>query len=189
MNSPIFPEIEFKTIVVDPPWTPTMSIINGKAPKASPQHFYDTMSVEEICSIKPKIAKQAHLYIWCLAQHVDWGYEIAKAWNAKPIILWTWKKSGLGVGRFRCNTEYCLVTRIGSRHGNPFGSGGRYSQATNGTCFEWERGCHSEKPKEFYELIDKLSNGPKLDMYARKKREGWYSWGNEIYDCNTNYSV
>ena len=64
--------------------------------------------------------------------------------------------------------------------GNPFGSGGRHSQATNGTCFEWGRGRHSEKPQELYDLVSTLSPGPKLDMYARKEREGWYVWGNEV---------
>jgi N6-adenosine-specific RNA methylase IME4 len=174
-----FPDVEFRTIVVDPPWTPEMSIINGKAPKGSPQSHYNTLSLDEICSIKPPIAKQAHLYIWCLAQHVDWAYTVAGAWKAKPIILWTWKKPGLGVGRFRCNTEHILVSRVGSRHGNPFGMGGRHSQATSGTCFSWDRGRHSEKPDDFYKLVEKLSPEPRLDMYARAKREGWYCWGNE----------
>lgn len=176
----IFPEIEFKTIVVDPPWTPKMSLINGKATKGSPQRHYPTMSLEEIIEIKPRFASQSHLYIWCLAQHVDWAYILAKEWDTEPIILWTWKKPGLGVGRFRCNTEHILLCRIGSRVGNPFGSGQQYSQATKGTLFEWGRGRHSEKPDEFYELVKSLSPEPRLDMYARKLRDGFTCWGNEI---------
>jgi N6-adenosine-specific RNA methylase IME4 len=172
--------IQFRTIVVDPPWTPKMSIINGNAPKASPQKFYPTMSVDEICEIKPPIASQAHIYMWCVAQHVNWAYDVVAAWGAEPIILWTWKKPGLGVGRFRCNTEHVLLARVGSRHGNPFGDGGRHSQATEGTCFEWPRGKHSEKPQEFFDLVEKLSPAPRLEMYARVTRTGWYGWGNEV---------
>lgn len=179
MNSK-FPDIEFRTIVADPPWTPTMSITNGMAPKASPQKHYVTMSVDEICALKPPIAKQAHLYIWCVAQHVDWAYQVATAWGGKPVILWTWKKKGLGVGRFRCNTEHILVARVGSRHGNPFGDGGRHSQATNGTCFGWARGKHSEKPDGLYHLVEQLSPSPRLEMYARSSRTNWYVWGDEI---------
>jgi len=171
---------EFKTIVIDPPWTPAMSITNGNASKASPQKFYSTLTLDEICKIKPPIANQAHLYIWCVSQHVDWAYKVANAWNAEPIILWTWIKPGLGVGRFRCNTEHILVARKGSRHGNPFGKGGRHIQATNGTYFEWPRGKHSEKPNEFYKLVEEISPAPRLDMYARKFRENWFSWGDEL---------
>ena len=180
MNDLSFPKVEFKTVVVDPPWTPSMSITNGNAPKGSPQKQYSTLSLEDICNIKPPIHKQAHVYIWCLSQHVDWAYKVADKWSANPIILLTWKKPGLGVGRFRCNTEHVLVARKGSRHGNPFGQGGRHSQATSGTCFDWPRGKHSEKPNEFYDLVEKLSPQPRLDMYARKAKPGWYCWGNEI---------
>ena len=175
-----FPDIEFKTVVVDPPWTPKLNKGFKFKSKAYPDRFYPTLSLEEICDIKPPLAKQSHVYIWCISQHVDWAYQVANSWEAEPIILWTWKKPGLGVGRFRCNTEHILVTRIGSRHGNPFGSGGRHKQATNGTLFEWDRGRHSEKPDEFYQLVEKISPSPRLDMYARSEREGWYVWGNEV---------
>lgn len=91
---------EYRTVVADPPWQPTMAIVNGGAPKGSPQNFYKTMTVPEIVSAKPRMASQAHLYLWCLTQHVDWAYEVARAWECVPITLLTWKKPGLGVGRF-----------------------------------------------------------------------------------------
>jgi N6-adenosine-specific RNA methylase IME4 len=179
MNIP-FPNLEFKTVVADPPWQPTLGKTWKPSGKARPQQFYDTMSVKEICELCPPIAKQAHVYIWAIAQHVDWAYQVAEAWGASPIILWTWKKPGLGVGRFRCNTEYILVCRKGSRHGNPFGQGGRQAQATAGTLFEWPRGRHSEKPQELFDLVETLSPFPRLEMYARKQREGWHVWGDEV---------
>lgn len=170
----------YRTIVADPPWQPTMAITNGGAPKASPQRFYSTLTVPEIIAMKPAMEKQAHLYLWCLTQHVDWGYEVARAWDCEPITLLTWKKPGLGVGRFRCNTEHVLVARKGDRIGNPFGRGGRHAQATDGTLFEWPRGRHSEKPEEFYQLVERLSPGPYLEMFARRRRDGWDAMGNEI---------
>ena len=172
-------DIEYRTVVVDPPWRPTMSVVNGGAPKGSPQIHYDTLSVSEIIELSPRLAPQAHLYIWCLTQHVDWGYDVARAWDAVPITLLTWKKPGLGVGRFQCNTEHVLVARIGDRIGNPFGKGGRHSQATSGNLFEWPRGRHSKKPDEFFALVEQLSPSPRLEMYARSPRPGWTVWGNE----------
>jgi N6-adenosine-specific RNA methylase IME4 len=169
----------YRTVVADPPWQPTMAIENGGAPKASPQLRYGTMSVAEIIAMRPRLADQAHVYIWCLTQHVDWGYDVARAWGAEPITLLTWKKPGLGAGRFRCNTEHVLVARKGSRHGNPFGQGGRYAQATAGTLFEWPRAEHSKKPQDFFTLVERLSPTPRLEMYARSPRGGWVVWGNE----------
>lgn len=171
----------FRTVVADPPWNPSLSSgWTGRVDKARPQRFYPVMSVEQIKTIAPPLDRQAHIYIWCLAAHVDWGYEVARAWGAEPVIVWTWRKPGLGVGRFRCNTEHVVVARRGSRHGNPFGSGGRHVQATTGTCFDWPRGRHSDKPQEFFDLVERLSPAPRLEMYARTHRPGWSAWGNEV---------
>lgn len=174
-------DAEYRTVVVDPPWQPTLGETweSRMRDKAGPQRFYDTMSVPEIIAQRPRIAAQAHVYIWCLTQHVDWGYEVARAWKAEPITLWTWKKPGLGAGRFRCNTEHILVARVGPRAGNPFGQGGRHAQATAGTLFEWPRGGHSQKPAEFFTLVENLSPEPRLEMYARAPRSGWATWGRE----------
>jgi N6-adenosine-specific RNA methylase IME4 len=173
-------EREWRTVVADPPWRPEMSVVNGGAPKASPQHHYDTMSLDEIKALRPRLAKQAHLYIWCLTPHVDWGFEVCRAWGGQPITLLTWRKPGLGAGRFRCNTEHVVVGRVGPRAGNPFGQGGRYAQATEGTVFDWPRGSHSEKPHELYALAERLSPAPRLDMYARRPRPGWAVFGDQI---------
>lgn len=171
----------FRTIVADPPWSPVLGGTWGaRVDKGRPQRFYPTLDVEEIKRFIPPSTSQAHLYVWCLAQHADWGFEVARAWGFEPVVMLTWCKPGLGVGRFRCNTEHVVVARKGPRHGNPFGLGGRVAQATEGTCFDWPRGRHSRKPDEFFELVERLSPGPYLEMFARERRSGWSAWGNEI---------
>ena len=171
---------KYRTIVADPPWEPAMSSTNGGAPKGSPQHHYDVMSLDAIKGLDVPSAPQAHLYLWSITPHIDWGFEVARAWGFEPVTVLTWAKPGLGVGRFRCNTEHVILARKGSRHGNPFGSGGRYRQATDGTWFQWPRGRHSAKPEEFFALVERLSPGPYLELFARQKRDGWSSWGNEV---------
>ena len=172
---------EYRTIVADPPWS--LGLYEGWACrdyKGTGKTKYGLMSVEAIAALRPPAAQQCHLYLWCIAQHVDWGYVVARAWGFNPIILWTWVKGGLGVGRFRCNTEHVLVARRGPRQGNPFGAGGRHSQATAGTAFRWKRAAHSEKPDEFFSLVEKLSPSPRLEMFARRARIGWHVWGDEV---------
>ncbi len=45
-------------------------------------------------------------------------------------------------------------------------------------------GKHSQKPKQFYGLLEmiskKFSLEPKIELFARERREGWDVWGNEI---------
>jgi N6-adenosine-specific RNA methylase IME4 len=171
----------FSTIVADPPWQPDLGGTWGaRVDKARPQKFYDTMPLSDIVALQVPSAPQAHLYLWALTQHVDWAYQVSRAWGFEPVTLLTWCKPGPGVGRFRCNTEHVLVARKGSRHGNPFGQGGRHAQATDGTYFSWPRGRHSAKPQHFYELVERLSPGPYLEMFAREPRMGWSVWGNEV---------
>ena len=130
------------------------------------------MSVDEIKAIQVPSAKQAHLWLWVLTPHVDWGHEVARAWGFAPITMLTWCKPGLGVGRFQCNTEHVLVARKGSRHGNPFGK-------TGGTFFHWQRGRHSEKPQAFFDLVERVSPGPRLEMFSRAVRPGWDGHGDQ----------
>jgi N6-adenosine-specific RNA methylase IME4 len=181
-------EFEYRTIVADPPWQPELGATwnSRMRDKAGPQRFYDTMTLEQIIATRPRIASQAHLYIWAVNAHMEWAYQLLRAWGAEPITLLTWKKPGLGVGRFRCNTEHVVVGRVGPRAGNPFGSGGRSAQATNGTLFEWPRGRHSEKPQAFFDLAAQLSPEPRLEMYARCQRPGWTGWGNQL---ETNHGL
>ena len=173
---------QWKTVVADPPWQPVLGQTwnSRMVDKAGPQRFYTTMGLQEIIDLRPSLADQAHLYVWGIAQHMDWAYQVVRAWGAEPVTMLTWKKPGLGVGRFRCNTEHVLVARKGDRQGNPFGSGGRTAQATNGTLFEWPRGRHSEKPQEFFDLVEKLSPGPYLEMFARTTRAHWAAWGDQV---------
>jgi len=172
--------VKYRTIVADPPWTPSLNATAPSAPdktKAQPWSFYSTMSTGDVASL-PVVElaeEQSHLWLWCLTQHMDWGYDVARAWGFEPWTVITWAKPGLGVGQFQCNTEHVLVARRGSWHGNPFGR-------TGGTWFAWPRGEHSQKPEAFYDLVETVSPGPYLELFARRNRLGWDTWGNEALE-------
>lgn len=174
----------YSTVVIDPPWRPALHAGNPRRAtldKSGPQKHYRTLTVEEIIAIPPPLAKRAHVYIWGLSQHMDWPYQLAEAWGLEPVICLTWRKPGLGTGRFQCNTEHVLLCRKGPRTGNAFGRDvPKWGAATNGTCFDWPRGRHSEKPQEFFNLVERISPGPYLEMYARTRRDGWDAVGDEL---------
>lgn len=158
-----------RTVVADPPWWPRLhqnTVGRSIGPyRAGPQRYYRLMKVPEICEMKPVTARKAHLYLWVLNQHVDWGYEVARSWGFEPIQLITWAKAGLGTGQFQCNSESFLVCRKGTPAGNAFGR-------TKGTWFQWRRNerVHSRKPDGFFDLVERCSPGPYLEMFARVAR-------------------
>lgn len=171
------PGIPFRTIVADPPWRPSLhknTVGRKEGPyRAGPQRYYDVMDVDQICAMKPTSALKSHLWLWVINQHVDWGYQVARAWGFEPQQMITWAKPGFGTGQFQSNTEHVLICRKGGPSGNAFGP-------TGGTWFKWPRGRHSEKPDGFYKLVERVSPGPYLEMFSRQERDGWSVFGNEV---------
>jgi len=131
------------------------------------------MTLTEILDISLTTAPKAHLWLWVLNQHVDWGYTLARSWGFEPQQMLTWLKPGLGTGRLQSNTESVLLCRKGGAVGNAFGP-------SHGTGFKWPRGRHSEKPEAFFDLVERVSAGPYLELFARRRRPGWSAWGNEV---------
>jgi N6-adenosine-specific RNA methylase IME4 len=50
------------------------------------------------------------------------------------------------------------------------------------TWYVWPRGRHSEKPDAFYDLVESVSPGPYLELFARRQRLGWETWGDEALE-------
>jgi N6-adenosine-specific RNA methylase IME4 len=167
----------FRCIVADPPWRPRLhrnTIGRREGPyRAGPQRYYPLLEVDEICAMQPPSAARSHLWLWCINQHLDWGYCVARAWGFEPQQIITWAKPGVGIGQFQCNSEQVLVCRKGGPADNSFGK-------TGGTWFEWPRGRHSEKPAAFFDLVRRVSPGPYLEMFARRQRSGWVCRGDEV---------
>jgi len=39
---------------------------------------------------------------------------------------------------------------------------------------------HSKKPEFFQDLIEEQSDGPRVELFARRPRDGWDIWGDEV---------
>lgn len=135
---------------------------------------YPQMTVEEIAALKVPADKDAHLYIWTVNKYVEATYDIARSWGFEPVCLLTWIKAPMGIGlggTFCSNTEFVLFCRRGNL---------KAKRKVDTRWWGWPRGKHSEKPEEFQTVVESVSPGPYLEMFARRKRHGWASWGNEI---------
>jgi len=172
--------IKFKTILIDPPWSYNNKS-NRAAPDCSTHWDYPTMHINQIKSlpIKAIIDNQAHLYLWCTDSFKEAAYMVTRYWDFTPKMELVWvktDKSGqklvFGMGNyFRHSCEYVL-----------FGVKGNLKTLTHNTpnVFFAARETHSKKPDVIYDIIEKNSPEPRIELFARNIREGWYSWGNEL---------
>lgn len=121
----------------------------------------------------------AHLYLWTTNRYLRESYSVAEAWGFTPSTVLTWCKpanQGLFGGAFLSNVEFVLFARRGNLpHKTKAGS----------RWFTWARGAHSAKPEGFLDLVESVSPGPYLEMFARRNRLGWDTWGNECIESIT----
>lgn len=165
----------YRTIVADPPWA-----YDRPGSRGGVASHYGTMTPDDIAALPVRewAADDAHLYLWVtnlkLAEAKP--FDIMEAWGFRYITMLTWHKvggpRGIGMGYyFRGETEHCL-----------FGVRGRLpipADKRERNHFDAARTPHSEKPPRFYELVERVSPGPYLELFARRRRYGWDVWGNE----------
>lgn len=171
----------FATILADPPWR-----FSNRTGKVAPEHRrldrYSTMSLDAIkaMEVKDVAARNAHLYLWVPNALLVDGIAVMEAWGFRYVSNIVWAKrrkdggpDGRGVGfYFRNVTELLLFGVRGSMRTLAPGR----SQVN---MIETRKREHSRKPDEQYELIEKCSTGPRLELFARHARENWTVWGNE----------
>lgn len=185
---PDFPEGKFTCLVADPPWKLDTGpdTFAGTGESGHDALEYKQMSIEKIANLKAGrsvadlAAENAHLYLWTTNKYLEASYSIARAWDFKPSVLLTWCKKPRGVGlgdTFRLTTEFVLFCRRGNLP---------HRKIIPTTWFEWPRGRHSAKPDEFYQLVESVTpsqwpeRSDRIDIFARKDREGWMVWGDEV---------
>ena len=172
---------KFQTILADPPWEFHDPIAFTRQRMKLP---YPTLSLVELCSmpISHLADKRSHLYLWVPLSHIENALVLIKNWGFtyKTLLVWhKTRKDGGSDGRcvgyyFRNVAEICL-----------FGVRGKYPQTLKparkqvNLISEMKRE-HSRKPEKMYDVIESCSPGPYLELFARHKRQGWMSWGNEI---------
>jgi N6-adenosine-specific RNA methylase IME4 len=175
----------YGTIVADPPWryNATGTAAGGMKVRTAEAH-YDTMSQEEIAAIDvaSMAADDAHLYMWVTnpvltEQRLRGGpnaIAIMRAWGFEPKTMLTWIKGENGGGMgfyFRGDTEHVL---FGVRGNAPIPPSVRRSNVFRGA-----KGAHSAKPDSFLDIVEQVSPGPYLELFSRRARFGWDTWGNQ----------
>jgi len=120
----------------------------------------------------------AHLYLWVTNNFLYDGMEILDRWGFRYITTITWMKDRIGIGQYyRGITEHCL---FGVRGRIPYRTLPNGKRAQGQTGFLAPRTAHSVKPEAMRQMIERVSPGPYLELFARRRVEGWAAWGNEV---------
>ncbi|MFB6374095.1 MAG: MT-A70 family methyltransferase [Bradymonadaceae bacterium] len=174
----IGPDRDIRTVVIDPPWDCESG--GGQIKRGADAHYpllsaEDTVHVIQAeCEPWQRLADSAHLYLWTTNRALALGdaHTVCEGLGFRPVTVLTWVKDRIGLGQyFRGQTEQILFGVRGET---------QLTDGTHSTLIEAPRGEHSAKPEASYEMIEEASPGAYLDIFARRQREGWDVWGNEV---------
>jgi len=166
------PDGKFSIIYADPPWEYEFS----NSEMRDIENHYPTLELEKIKEIKVPSDDNAILSLWTPAPKLEEALEVVKAWGFSYRTNIVWVKDKIGTGYYsRGKHELLLIGIKGEGIGTPLPE-----NRPKSVIFA-ERTEHSKKPDIFYEIIEKMyPNHSKIELFARNKREGWETWGNEI---------
>lgn len=169
--------MKYKTIYADPPWYERGA---GKVKRGADRH-YPLMKTEDIMALPVQELVDpdgCHLYLWTTNNFLPDALRVVKAWGFEYVTIITWTKDRQGLGQyFRGLTEHCIFARTKKKL--PFKlEDGKRRQGVTG--FYAAKGRHSAKPDEMRAMIEKVSYGPRVELFAREPHAGWDVWGNQV---------
>ena len=167
----------YATIAADPPWRydegwpPFADKAGDTRPRSALPYSGMDLAAIAAMPVADLTDGHAHLYLWTTNRYLRDAYDVAEAWGFRFSQLLTWCKPPMGIGpggAFSNTTEFVLFARRGNltakaRH--------------DSTWFTAARGAHSAKPGIFGDLVEKVSPGPYVELFARQPRLGWDHWG------------
>lgn len=167
---------KYKTILADPPWRlQSMSTTAWKQDNPL-ESKYPTMKLDEISAldVESLSAEDCSLFLWCTHSTLEKALSLMKDWGFKYHCTITWdKKSGFSLWGFHRRTELLLYGYKGTINVN---QKGRYIP----TLVAEAKTRHSSKPEVVYEILNLNTQAPRIELFARSKRDGWDVWGNEV---------
>ncbi len=165
---------KYKLIYADPPWSYDNKK-TGESMVSGADSKYDTLPLEELKALPiPGISeKDSVLFMWAVVPLLPEAFDLMKAWGFRYKTAIFWRKiMSLGMGYwFRGQVELCL---LGIKGEIPA------FRCQKANFIQSKVRKHSRKPDEMYGLIESLNINPKIELFARERREGWDVFGNQL---------
>lgn len=165
-------------IALDPPWP--FDTYNDRSPRVVGSHF-EPMTIDAIKALPIRRLAAADCAVFM------WGtWPLMRVW-ASVLEDWGLVYSGLGFDWIKLNADGSLLRGNGyNTRQNPepcmlgkIGSPLRLNADVDAVIMA-RAGAYAEKPDEAYLRMQRLYSGPYLEMFARKPREHWITWGDEL---------
>lgn len=162
------PEGQYNVIAIDPPWNYGREYDPDGSRVANP---YPEMNQQELLSIDLPAAKDAVLFLWTTQAFIFDAKELLDRWGFTYKATLVWNKERIGMGHWlRMQCEFCLIGIKGS----PIWSNTKWRDIISESRRE-----HSRKPEAFYEMVEEITAGKRLEYFSREAREGWEVFGND----------
>ncbi len=181
------PRGHFKAIYADPPWR-FIGYWSKPVVPARGDQPYETLGRGDLASLPvgDLAAEDCALFAWVTWPTLEHALNVIRAWGfTYKTCAFAWVKADarqveffhddvdpfMGLGYWtRSNSEVCLLATRGKPK--------RLNADVRQAIVEPRRE-HSRKPDCVPGRIERLVDGPYLELFARTQRSGWTTWGNE----------
>lgn len=176
-----FPDKKYRVIYADPAWT--FNTFSDKGKDRSPEQHYECMDINDIYNmpVQDIAMDDCALFIWVTFPLLKEGIQTLESWGFEyKTNAFTWAKKNssnvgwkMGNGYYtRANAEICLLGTKGNM--GPYVKDKGVPQLVVSPIRE-----HSRKPDVVPQRIERLFDGPYIELFSRTAREGWDHWGLE----------
>lgn len=183
----------YSTILADPPWPYGQPLGRGQkeGDLARGGLPYAAMAIVDIKRVPVPLiaASDCQLWLWTTNSHLHEALHVMETWGFTYKTMATWAKTQIGLGYWlRGQTEHLLLGTKGSPRAKLNGPHGATGKAWS-TLVTAPRQDHSRKPQAFYDMIEDMSEAPRIELFARALRLGWDSWGDEAKTVEIEVAV
>lgn len=176
LPTPELPKGKYQVIYADPPWQYGQEQHGKEEQETVLESHYPTMPTEDICKlpVTDLVADNAVLFLWTTSPKLFEAKQVIDAWGFDYKSSMIWDKVKHNVGYYvSVRHEFLLICTKGSclPDSNKLIDSVQTIERSNR---------HSEKPERFYEIIEEMYKGKKIELFSRNKRKNWEVWGNQI---------